>query len=245
LDELERQSPITNGTPMPRLNELERRADFSTSSGPQSATSFAGKQLVLQIVHKINKYCEKRFLLPCEVSKNNVNLPITTVILYCSRFTDKLSATCLAYIYAILLCMLRTSPSKRPYRKLTGTERRQAIDLYERGEANIRQIAEQFGLHRNTVSLHFKAAGASAGCRVEEIIGPLRQQLDEKIRKEAEAKQRREEIAFQSSAQLQDSIATLIQQFVRADREGRLTEFGLAMEFVTPRQVRAARRNTA
>jgi transposase-like protein len=140
--------------------------------------------------------------------------------------------------------MLRPSSTKRPYRKLTDTERRQAIDLYERGEANITQIAERFGVHRNTISLHFKTTGASGGYRVEEIIGPLRQQLDDKIRKKAEAKRLREEIAFQRSAQLQASIATLIQQFVRADSESMLAEFGLAMGFVTPQQVRAARRNT-
>lgn len=91
--------------------------------------------------------------------------------------------------------------------------------------------------------MRLKAAGAWKGSRVEEIVAPLRQQLDDKIRKKAEAKRKRDEIAIQKAMEGHRGVAVFMNALIHADRENRLVDFGVAAGLVTPGQVKAAHRN--
>lgn len=120
---------------------------------------------------------------------------------------------------------MQNIPTSAPRKRLTPAQTEEAVILYETGVMNGAMIARRFGVERNVVYRHLKAAGAVKGRLVHKHIDKLNAEIDAKqlahrIEKEAETDRRLD--AFIRSA---EDLHKFMKALVRADRDGTLAEF--------------------
>lgn len=114
----------------------------------------------------------------------------------------------------------------RRYKRLSQAERKTIVDRWELGYATINDLAEIFGVHRNTVGNVLRSHGAVKGCRAHETVVELKAELDAKIRRRARAKCLDDIRRLDEFIKRTDAVAEFMEALMAADRRGELADFG-------------------
>ncbi len=124
--------------------------------------------------------------------------------------------------------MSKNAFSSASKRRLTHSQWASAVQVYELGYKNQRQLAEQFGI--STAGMHkgLKKRGAVKGCRVEETLVELKLQLARRRLARLEA----ESAALERMEQRTAMIGGLVKMLIRADRDGTLADLNPLLEEV-------------
>lgn len=102
--------------------------------------------------------------------------------------------------------MTDQSSSKR----LTATEWATIVTLAERGEKNLRELAEQFGVSKAAISKGLKARGITIGSRSDEVAG----EVDDVARAERERKVKAANLAVEQYAKYNDALVKILMKRV-------------------------------
>lgn len=90
-------------------------------------------------------------------------------------------------------------------KRLSATDWATVVTLYQRGEKNLRELAEQFGVSIQAISKGLKARGVEKGSRLNEVIG----EVDDAARQERERRVKQANNQVESYAKWYDVIAKL------------------------------------
>lgn len=106
-------------------------------------------------------------------------------------------------------------------RRLTPTDWAHIVTMFERGEKNIRELAEQFGVSSQAIHKGLKSRGIKKGSRLSEVTGDI----DNAAREERERRVKQANQQVESYAKWYDVIAKLTMKKVI---EGSQTPGGIA-----------------
>ncbi len=120
---------------------------------------------------------------------------------------------------------MQNTPTSTPRKNLTPAQGEEAVILYETGVMNGAVIARHFGVERNVVYRHLKAAGAVNGRLVHKHIDKLNAEIDarrlaQSIEMNADNDRRLD--GFIRSA---EDLHKFMKALVQADRDGTLAAF--------------------
>lgn len=105
--------------------------------------------------------------------------------------------------------------------RLTATDWAHVVTLAERGDKNLRELAEQFGVTKQAIQKGLKARGITIGSRLNEVMG----EVDDVAREERERKVKAANAAVEQYAKYNDAIVKLVMKRVI---EGSQTPGGIA-----------------
>lgn len=97
---------------------------------------------------------------------------------------------------------MTTSSNKR----LSATDWATIVTLYQRGEKNLRELAEQFDVSTNAIHKGLKSRGVTKGSRLEEVMG----EVDDVAREERERKVKAANTAVEQYAKYNDAIVKMV-----------------------------------
>lgn len=90
-------------------------------------------------------------------------------------------------------------------KRLTATDWAHIVTLYERGEKNLRELSDQFGVTLQAISQGLKARGVKKGSRLDEVAG----EVSDIARQERERKVKQANQQVEQYAKYYDAIAKL------------------------------------
>lgn len=105
--------------------------------------------------------------------------------------------------------------------RLSATDWATIVTLYERGEKNLRELGEQFGVTLQAISQGLKSRGISKGSRLDEVVG----EVDDIARKERERRVKAGNVAVEQYAKYNDAIVKVTMKRII---EGSQTPGGIA-----------------
>lgn len=118
-------------------------------------------------------------------------------------------------------------------KRLTATEWATIVTLAERGEKNLRELAEQFGVSQQAISKGLKARGVVMGSRLDEVVG----EVDDLARQERERKVKAANAAVEQYAKYNDALVKLL---VKRVVDGSQTAGGIAVAHAEVRALKDA-----
>jgi hypothetical protein len=107
-----------------------------------------------------------------------------------------------------------------------------AINLFELGHMNGRQIADDLGVSPQTLMREMRRREAVYGSRVEEAIAPLNACIDEKQRLEALRRAEADRKAIDRAAATTALLDEMMKAILAADQRGELASVGGLVEQV-------------
>jgi predicted DNA binding protein len=107
-------------------------------------------------------------------------------------------------------------------KRLTATDWATIVTLAERGEKNLRELAEQFGVSQQAISKGLKARGVTIGSRITEVMS----EVDDVARKERERRVKQANVAVEQYAKYYDALTKRLIKTVLID--GTQTAGGVA-----------------
>lgn len=94
------------------------------------------------------------------------------------------------------------------------------VTLYERGEKNLRELSEQFGVTKQAIQQGLKTRGVEKGSRLDEVAN----EVDDAARKAREAQVAQANATRDNYAKWTDVLAKLtMKQIIDADKNGNLS----------------------
>ncbi|BCM78117.1 TPA: hypothetical protein ACGR4R_003111 [Aeromonas veronii] len=109
-----------------------------------------------------------------------------------------------------------------PKRRLTPGEWAKAESLYESGEFNLEQIAEEFGVHPITVQRHMKANGIEKGSKAAEIKEKVTEKMKDAAEEDASIIAQRIRETKEEHYRLNQAIdKRIVREMVGVESEGR------------------------
>lgn len=121
---------------------------------------------------------------------------------------------------------LPSSPPGRGRCRLSRVEREEAIHLYESGIFNGVQLAHRYCVHRDVVYRYLRSRGAVKGRLAQPRNRKLEAELDVRDRRRQIAKRKGEEARLDAFIRSGAAVEQFMKALLRADREGKLAEFG-------------------
>ena len=117
----------------------------------------------------------------------------------------------------------KLSPPARQ-KRLSLSEWQSAVDLYELGHLNVRQLSEKFGVSKQAISKGLSKRGAIRGRRVAETLIEYEAYLDEKQRRRLELDRETWDRAMARVNSQLVMIDALMELVFEADRNGNLAD---------------------
>jgi hypothetical protein len=95
-------------------------------------------------------------------------------------------------------------------KRLSATEWATIVTLAERGEKNLRELSEQFGVSISAISKGLKSRGITMGSRLSEVMG----EVDDVARAERERKVKQANLSVEQFAKYNDAVVKLMMKRV-------------------------------
>lgn len=96
-------------------------------------------------------------------------------------------------------------------KRLSPTDWAHIVTFYERGEKNLRELADQFGVSKQAISKGLKSRGIEKGSRLDEVMGEANDAArEERDRKVKQANQQQEQYAKWNDALVKMTMKKLI-----------------------------------
>lgn len=96
--------------------------------------------------------------------------------------------------------------SPNTQKRLSATDWAHIVTLFERGEKNKRELAEQFGVSEQAIGQGLKARGTTRNSRLDEVIG----EVNDIARQERERKVKAANTAVEQYAKYNDAIVKMV-----------------------------------
>lgn len=103
-----------------------------------------------------------------------------------------------------------STPGTNSGKRLSATDWATIVTLAERGEKNLRELAEQFGVSIAAISKGLKSRGITMGSRLDEVMG----EVDDVARQERERKVKNANASVEQFAKYNDAIVKLMMKRV-------------------------------
>jgi hypothetical protein len=112
------------------------------------------------------------------------------------------------------------APKKeKAYRMMTERQRREACELFARGERTLEQLAKKYGVTVSAIQKLFSKRGIKKGMKIEETAAKVAQALDRKTVDEVNETVERTKKTREDTYKLASAIASLVGQTIHKARE--------------------------